>query len=278
MRKHDVSIDIFKYSISRNTWTALPHCPTYEHGLAELNHELVVIGGKIQHRITSEATDVVYTLKNRTWKKVLPRMSTPRCHLSVVSLKGTTIVAVGGVTSVSSVGKPLLTDAVEVYIQGRPQWYSTRALPAPSSLLSTVVIGNTCYVLGGNATPHAAFRIALSSLLGNFRSETAVSATWEQLLGNHPLICSSPVEINGKIVAVGGSVDTKLRQGTGFVSSYDFASNVWVECKSAQLPVPLYRTGVVKLDDSSAIVAGGQSKSQMFSNTFFMSTACYFAS
>lgn len=272
MRKRGVRDDIFKYNICKNTWKALPPCPTYEHGLAALRNELVAIGGKTKHRATNESTNVVYTLKKRTWKKVLPRMSTPRCHLSAVSVNYNTIIAAGGVISVNTVGKSVLSDSVEVYMHGRAQWYSARNLPFPSSLLSTVLIGNSCYVLGGIATPRATFQTSLFSLLENAASAdtTTAATTWKQLSGNHPLTHSSPVGMDGKIIAMGGSVDANLRRGTRFISSYDFAADTWVECKGAQLQVPLYRTGIVKLDDSSVMVVGGQTKSQQFAETVYI--------
>ena len=72
---------IFKYSISHDTWTPLPHCPTIHYGLASLDKKLVVIGGKSH----GEPTNNVYTLKDDTWKEILPPMPTPRFLLSTLS-------------------------------------------------------------------------------------------------------------------------------------------------------------------------------------------------
>ena len=52
-----------------------------------------------------------------------------------------------------------------------------------------------------------------------------------------------------------------LRHGISFISSYDFAGDL-VECQGAQLPVPLYRPGVVKLPGNKVMIIGGQSEMQ----------------
>ena len=41
------------------------------------------------------------------------------------------------------------TDAVEIFKADTSQWYRTDPLPTACSHLSLVVIGNTCYALGG---------------------------------------------------------------------------------------------------------------------------------
>ena len=93
VRKAADELTIFEYSITRDTWSHLPDCPTYHHGLATLDDELLVIGGKI-----SEATNVVYTFRDETWQEVLPPMPTPRYSLSTLTYENRVIIAAGGTT------------------------------------------------------------------------------------------------------------------------------------------------------------------------------------
>lgn len=72
------------------------------------------------------------------------------------------------------------------------------------------------------------------------------------------------------LTAMGGTYDGRLRLGSKFISMYDFATDTWVECKGAELPVHLYRTGVVKLADNKVMVIGGQPKMQQFSNEVYI--------
>ena len=92
----------------------------------------------------------------------------------------------------------------------------------------------------------------------------------------YPLYFSSIVELEGKLIAMGGSYDAVLRHGTKFISSYDFAADMWVECQGAQLPVPLYRPGVVKLAGSKVMIIGGQSEMKQFSKQVYIGRHDYF--
>ena len=61
-----------------------------------------------------------------------------------------------------------------------------------------------------------------------------------------------------------------LRSGTKIISTYDFQSNSWVECKGAELPLAIYNTGVVKLTDDEVMVIGGGYKNQTFSTKVYI--------
>jgi hypothetical protein len=91
-----------------------------------------------------------------------------------------------------------------------------------------------------------------------------------KMLKEHPLFFSPLVELHGKLVAVGGSHDNILRRGTRFITYYDFAANIWVECTGAQLPAPLYKSGVVKIADNKVMIIGGQPEMQKFSDQIYI--------
>lgn len=109
----------------------------------------------------------------------------------------------------------------------------------------------------------------MSSLLENdLRADSRypippISTMWEKLEDKHPLTFSSLVELDGRLVAVGGSVDPKYRQGTKFISTYDFATNTWVECKGAEIPLPLYRPGLVNLGHNKVMLIGSKDSQEV---------------
>lgn len=269
---------VFCYNLLRDTWTALPHCPTYQHGLAKLSDELVAIGGILTGPL-GEITNKVMTFRDGTWKEVLPLMPTQRCLLSTTSYDNRLIIAAGGIQSIKSNGKPSRTNTVELFIAER-QWYTTKSLPFPTYTFSTSIIGNRCYILGGVGAPDEScttLYATLSSLLENAEpAESGYStlqcmATWRRLKGRHPLPSSSLVELDGKLVALGGERWSQLSiHGTKFISTYNVPTNTWVECKGAELPVPLYRPGVVKLDNDEVVVVGGETKMQQFVSQVFI--------
>ena len=265
---------IFQYHIIDNRWTTLRQCPVQYQGLASLNDELISVGG-----ICSQvATNIVYTFKDNQWKEVLPPMPTPRYNLSTVS-HNDLIVAAGGSTGIARDGEPLDTQAVEIYIRDR-QWYITKPIPFPLALASTCLIDDTCYMLGGTGKPEHSLtllQVSLSSLIeeaipGANRLSIAQERKVEWTTTAYPLYLSSIVELEGKLIAMGGSYDALLRRGTTFISSYDFTTDMWVECQGAQLPVPLYRPGVVKLAGNKVMIIGGQPEMKQFSKEIYIGT------
>ena len=69
---------------------------------------------------------------------------------------------------------------------------------------------------------------------------------------------------------MGRSVDRNLRYGSKFISTYDFATDTWVECKGAELPLALYRPGLVNLGNNKVMLIIGQPRSQQFSKVVFI--------
>ena len=202
--------DIYKYSLYEDTWTALPKCLTSYHGLATLDNELIVIGG----RIGTDIQNVVYTFREDRYMKLLPPMPTPRVNCSCITHRNREIIVAGGTTVATQTGERRLTDTVEIYIRDR-QWYNTKRLPFALSVFTLKIINDTCYILGGTGTlSHECSQLTIystiSSLLENAEPADSTYSTlecpvaWDQLKGKHPLQYSALVEIN-KIFALGGS-------------------------------------------------------------------------
>ena len=255
---------LFQFDLNERTWSSLPPCPTSQHGLTTLNNELIAIGGKVGIQITN----FNHTLKDSKWIKEVYPMPTPRCLLSAVSHDNRLIIAAGGIALVNRTGKTISSDAVEVYIKEKKTWFRATPLLFPVSAFSMCIASEVCYILGGTAREdkiNTTLYTTVSSLL-----ENAASASWKQLKEQHPLCLASPVELDGRLVAMGGSSDPIQRCGTRFISRYDFATDTWEVCKNARLPVPLYRAGVVKLDSNQVMIVGGQPKSQQFSAAVYI--------
>ena len=282
-RKEFAINTIFRYSISQDTWTPLPHCPTIQHGLASLDKELVVIGGKAH----GEPTNTVYTLKEDTWKEILPPMPTPRFLLSTLSHEDGVIIAAGGVLREESNGVKLRTDIVEIYIKDR-QWYTTKRLPFVSESLSATTVDDKCYLLGG--TGYTAKECCttlydtLSSLLENAEpadskySMPQIPIIWKKLQGLYPLPNAGIVKVDGRLTAMGGECGNHVMnyEGTKFISTYDFQTDSWVECKGAQLPLAVFRPGLVKLGHNKVMVIGGETKSRQFCSHAFIGEVTYY--
>ena len=263
MRKEGGRISVF--NMQQETWTPLPPCPTIEHGLTTLDGELIAVGGKMKN----EDVNTVYTLRNTTWTEALPPMPTPRHFLSTASHDNRIIIAAGGTLHLDRKGTTEFSDRVEVYIKESQTWFSANPLPFGVSTFSMSIIRGTCYILGGAAMEDEVkvmLHATISSLLENF----FLRSPWQWLQEQHPLCLASPVELKGRLVVMGGSSDVFQRHGTRFISTYDSVNNTWQVCKNAQLPVPLYRAGVVKLDSNQVMIVGGQPMSQQFSAAVYI--------
>ena len=268
---------VFKYSLTHDTWSPLPDCPTYQQGLATLDDELIVIGGCAGGR----ASNKVYTFRDDKWQQVLPPMPTPRYQLSTASYENKLIIAAGGTISWNSKGESTCTDIIEIYKKD-VCWYTTTRLPFTLTQFTIQMIGDTCYTLGGTATydeSSTALYASVSSLLANAvpadskHTTPQILTIWKRLQQKHPLACPSLVELDGRLVVMGGSVDWERRCGSKFISTYDFATDTWVECKGAELPLALYRPGLVNLGNNKVMLIGGQPRSQQFSEVAYI--GCY---
>ena len=259
--------NVQRYSISQDEWTILPDCPTSKHGLASLNKELVVIGGKLSNITTTK----VLTFRDSTWKQLLPPMLTPRYRLSTISHKDQIIIAAGGVTHTTEKGEKIKTDVVEIYKLGK--WYTTKRLPCPISSPYFTILDDTCYILGNFERSSSTLYSTLSSLKDNAEPEdptysTVHSVKWDTLLCKHPLLGTAITEVSGHLTTIGGC--DKDLVGTKLISTYNFHSDSWVKCKGAELPSFLLRSGVMKLDANQVMVFGGEVQRQHFSLQVFI--------
>ena len=262
MKKEDDK-KVLLFNIGEETWTALPPCPTVQQGLTTLDSELVAVGGKIE----DVDVNTVYTFRSNTWTEVLPPMPTPRSFLSAVSHHNRIIIAAGGCAGLDRKGTFKKIDKVEIYIKESQTWFTASPLPFGLGAFSMRIISDECYILGGSGTNVTAFtvlHVAVPSLLNNL--------PWKQLQEPHPLSLASPVELDRRLVTMGGSPEPIQRRGTKHISMYDFATDTWQVCKNGTLPVPLYRAGVVKLDSNQVMIVGGQPKIQHFSAAVYIGT------
>lgn len=269
---------IFKYDIEHDKWSPLPPCRTYQQGFTTLDGELIVVGGKITDLNTAIQTVYTYIESKNTWEKILPPMPTPRWNLSAISHDNSVIIAAGGTIRKRGKGQYLRTDIVEIYMKKSELWYKTKQLPFPLIQFSMIVAGDTCFILGGESTTYTLdtldySRITLystvSSLVDNaieVETQTALPQ-WDKLPVDHPLSSPSLVELDGRLVTMGGSVDTSGTNATNIISTYidDPATGTWVMCNNSQIEQPLFSPGLLNLGNSKVMLIGGYIK---FANNF----------
>ena len=238
---------VFLYNKTENNWSDLPPCTVRWFGLALFKNTLITVGGQRQSPTTKV---MALSADSKRWEKLIPPMLTARHSLSVITTS-TAIIAAGGTSSGVLIGNCIAT--VEIYSDNTSQWYTAEPLPAPREDMSSVVIGDFCYLMGDNDC----YRASLSSLIQKATSPTPPSATsseslWETLPPT-PLKDCSAVCLNGSLMTVGG-----VSRGGGVASAvYEFFNSRWVRLTDADLPAARSSCGITQLSSHEVIVVGG---------------------
>ena len=275
MTDHYTADDIvYCYDPSQDNWTTLPPLPVGLFGLGQVNGKLVAVGGekKDDGRVTNE----VFTYNERSikWKQTLPPMPTARHSLGVLSLQSALVVA-GGCSSFSE-----HTDAVEIFKADTSQWYRTDPLPtACRDILSLVIIGNTCYALGGYTYPsflNQALYASVDDLLhsaipanqtNHSGSSVNTQSAWKTL-ANTPTYAPAAAVLAGNLLAIGGRETSEGGAVMKKVYTFSPSTNSWIYI--SDLPEPRFATAVAVLSSTEILVIGGWCYGSM--NTTYMGT------
>ena len=158
------------------------------------------------------------------------------------------------------------TDAVEIFKADTSQWYRTDRLPTACNNISPVVIGNTCYVLGGFKFPshlNQAFHASVDDLLRNAvpANQTTHSGSsdtlsaWKTIV-NTPTYRPAAAMLAGNLLAIGGKETAGGGADKKEVYMFSPSTNSWIYI--SDLPKPRSFTSVAVLSSTNTIVIGGR--------------------
>jgi len=130
---------------SENQWTSLSPMPTErgDHGVAELNGKIFVIGG--QNEDGYLANNEVYDIITDTWS-VKASIPTPRSSFAI-AIHQNKIYCIGGITG--DIDNPELTVLTEVYDPIADKWEIKTSIPTARADLSANVVDDAIYLIGG---------------------------------------------------------------------------------------------------------------------------------
>ena len=118
------SRDIHKYNLQTQQWTKLPQYQYYNFTMAEVNHQLILVGGyDVSTGKTSNAVVVHPTPQGST--QHYPALNTPRRYPSVSKYHQHLVVAGGCDTNLTSLAN---VEALDISSHHK-QWISTTPLP-----------------------------------------------------------------------------------------------------------------------------------------------------
>ena len=242
---------VMVYDIYDDEMNELPPLNCKYYGMTAHNFQLVVVGG--WHHSTLKETNKlsVWDTERSVWTHPYPPMTIPSSGSSVISYNRFIIV----VGRRGEDGKYLAR--VQVLDTTNRQWYQTTPLPEPCVHLTSCVIGNIVYLLGGwiryGMRPNEqVFSVSLDKLVSNALSSStgATPSPWNTL-EDLPVTLSTALALQGSLLAVGG-LDSSA------IHAYQPSSKSWV--KVGDLPREQRKCGCAILPNGELLVAGGQYK------------------
>ena len=232
--------------------------PVCWYGMAAVNNQLVLAGGL---HSDGKASNQIRVWDGRSWVTPYPPMPTARCSPAAVGY-GQFLVVVGGKCGAS------FSTAVETLDTVTKQWNTATPLPVGRHQLTSAVVGDTLYLLGGFSqgwiTPSPnkrVFSISLPTLV------SYAPSTWERLLDT-PLKRFTAVSLNNSLLAVGGAYDSD-KQSTA-IHIYNSQTNIWI--KVGDLPAARSQCTCTALPSGELLVLGGQDENNVRSNKVYIAT------
>jgi len=175
------------------------------------------------------------------------------------------------------------TDTVKVFLSNTSRWYNcAEPLPDPHSSMSSTIIGDTCYLIGGVKSGGSASRQVYCTSITNLISpnylETGKTeqaspsphSIW-QALPECPLHYSTAAELRGCLVTIGGRTPGSAMSSTA-VYRYSPRGKSWERLSSKSLPVERAAAAATKLEWGEIIFVGGEDRPRKPTNSVFISS------
>ena len=193
---------VYQYHPPTDQWMPLPRYEYVRFAMAILTNRLTLVGGystSTPAHVTNEIAvwDKKWLSKRYEWKHPYPPMPTPRYSPAVGTYERWLVVA-GGSNSVT--GDPLAT--VEVLNTTSRQWLSTSPLPVKCSAMTSAIVNQELFLLGGTLTTEALVVSLPDITRSRVQSATNTSTQW-RTLPPPPLQKSAAIAVNA-LLAIGG--------------------------------------------------------------------------
>ena len=236
------------YDPVNNSWSSPINTPYSRFTLTTLNNKLLTVGGMKQNSRTNQIL-----IMNDGQLTLYTKMMLRRTGASAASHQGMLIITGG------HDGSKRLS-ATELYDSNNGQWYCCDDLPQPHTLLQSVIIDDTLYLLGGSNE-------------SGFRSQTVFTAPLDTLSRHQlkwsvyqdtPLYSSSPLCVNGvSLLIVGGGENKIINDPSKSLNDPDiYRLNKVIHSWEAigRIPSPRISPVAISTGDNNIIIIGGKSK------------------
>ena len=243
---------VMVYDPQLDSFDTLPPYTCRYFSMAIVNNQLVMVGGVDVH--TGKRTNKlgVWNEESRQWTHPLPPMTIACQSPSVTSHNNRWLVVMAGAGDGTELSRVEILDTTE-----SRQWYHAAPLPQTCYQVSTVTIGNICYLLGGfsgGRQSKKVFRVNLDDLISQALSQPAGASApptpspW-MTLTDTPEGRSTAFSLNGSLLSVGGYGGSKA------IYHYQPSSKNWI--KAGELPAERSCCACTVLPSGEVFVAGG---------------------
>ena len=194
---------VYQYHPPTDQWVPLPRYECVWFAMATLTNKLTLVGGFNTSTPSWQVTNQIAVWDtegmSRGWTHPYPPMPTPRRSPAVATHDKRLVVA-GGSKSLSL--DPLAT--VEVLDTTSRQWLSISPLPVKCSSITSAIVNQELYLLGGTLTTDTLVVSLPEITRSSVNSATTNrSAQWRKL-PTPPLESSAAISVHGSVVAIGG--------------------------------------------------------------------------
>ena len=225
-------------------WVGLERYQWRYFAMAAVKKKLTLVGGRDPYtgRVTNEIAVWERKGVSHQWTHPYPPMPTPRCWPAVATHNQWLVVAGGE-------GDGYLHDlaAVDLLNTDTRQWLSTTPLPVKCSHVTTAIVQDELYLVGGTLT--TTLVVSLPDLVSTDSANTAKS--WRTLHAP-PLERSAAITLHGALLAVGGCHGNDRSTA---IHVYQPATNNWKQV--GELPTARERCACTLLPSGELLVAGG---------------------
>jgi len=237
---------VYEYDEDSNQWVPLPLYDCRRFAMTIVTVKLTLVGGisTSTMKVTNQVAVWEGEGTSREWTHPYPPMTTPRWSPAVATY-GDRLVVAGGYDD-----GYLAT--VEVLNTTSHQWLSASPLPVGCAYMTSAVVNQELFLLGGTLTMEALVVSLPDITQSSVPSATAnKSAQWHTLPAP-PLERSAAISLCGSVLAIGG---LHGKERSTAIHIYQPATNNW--SKVGDLPSPLSSCSCALLLSGHILVAGG---------------------
>ena len=247
---HGGNDEVMVYNIPNNEWSSLPEYECYWFGMTSLDNHLVVVGGVIQKSQRRANQLGTWNEELNCWTHTLPPMPTARSGPTVATYKNRWIMVAGGFDLYNA-----HHSTVEILDTLTGYWYRASPLPNRQYKMSSSIIGNMWYLLGGysysSGQSTQCICVCIDDLIHDAVIQTLSSQPW-QIMPNTPDSKSTALALNGALLAIGGKSCSESH-----IHVYKPSCNRWV--KIGELASIRNECACIVLPNGELFIVGGDS-------------------